>query len=82
MPTVILVDCSLGMAERFPFMIKQDDKTESRMNIEKRSLVAKFIESLTNNTQKTVTKLEAIALVIRITLNCDHLIHSYSFSSF
>lgn len=62
MPTVLLVDCSLGMAERFSFVIKQADNMETTMNIEKRSLIAKLIESLmANNTSPT--RLETIALV-------------------
>jgi hypothetical protein len=62
MPTVLLVDCSLGMAERFSFVIKQADDMETTMNIEKRSLIAKLIESLMTNTNSP-TKLETIALV-------------------
>jgi hypothetical protein len=62
MPTVLLVDCSLGMAERFSFVIKQGDNMETTMNIEKRSLVSKLIESLMTNTNSP-TKLETIALV-------------------
>jgi hypothetical protein len=62
MPTVILVDCSLGMAERFSFVIKQGDNMGTTMNIEKRSLIAKLIESLMTNITSP-TKLETIALV-------------------
>jgi hypothetical protein len=62
MPTVLLVDCSLGMAERFSFVIKQGDDMKTTMNIEKRSLIAKLIESLMTNTNSP-TKLETIALV-------------------
>jgi hypothetical protein len=62
MPTVLLVDCSLGMAERFPFAIKQGNNMATTMNIEKRSLVAKMIESLMTNINSP-TKLETIALV-------------------
>lgn len=63
MPTVLLVDCSLGMAERFSFIAKQGDKMETKMNLEKRSLVAKLIESLLASTSSP-TKLETVALVI------------------
>ncbi|CAF3385080.1 unnamed protein product [Rotaria sp. Silwood1] len=62
MPTVLLVDCSLGMAERFSFVIKQGDNMATTMHIEKRSLVAKIIESLMTSTHSP-TKLETIALV-------------------
>ncbi|CAF3829621.1 unnamed protein product [Adineta steineri] len=63
MPTVLLVDCSLGMAERFPFVIKQGDDMETTMNIEKRSLVAKIIDSLMG-TISSPTKLETMAVVL------------------
>ncbi|CAF4210833.1 unnamed protein product, partial [Adineta steineri] len=63
MPTVLLVDCSLGMAERFPFVIKQGDNMETTMNIEKRSLVAKIIDSLMG-TISSPTKLETMAVVL------------------
>ena len=62
MPTVLLVDCSLGMAERFPFVIKQGDSAAATLNIEKRSLVAKLIEALMTNSTSP-TKLETVALV-------------------
>jgi len=62
MPTVLLVDCSLGMAERFSFVIKQGDNMATTMNIEKRSLISKLIESLMTNISSP-TKLETIALV-------------------
>ena len=62
MPTILLVDCSLGMAERFSFVIKQGDDMETTMNVEKRSLISKLIESLMTNTHSP-TKLETIALV-------------------
>lgn len=62
MPTVLLIDCSLGMAERFSFVIKQGSNTATTMNIEKRSVVAKLIESLIINSTSP-TKLETIAVV-------------------
>lgn len=62
MPTVLLVDCSLGMAERFSFVITQGNDMTTTMNIEKRSLVAKMIEALMTNISSP-TKLETIALV-------------------
>ena len=62
MPTVLLVDCSLGMAERFSLVVKQGDNMETTMNIEKRSLIAKLIESLMTN-NASPTKLETVALV-------------------
>ena len=62
MPTVLLIDCSLNMAERFPFVMKQGDNLATTMNIEKRSLVAKLIEALLSNTSSP-TKLEMLALV-------------------
>ncbi|CAF3937818.1 unnamed protein product [Rotaria magnacalcarata] len=63
MPTILLIDCSLGMAERFSFVVKQENNMETTMNIEKRSLVAKLVESLMTNTSSP-TKLETIALVL------------------
>ncbi|CAF0917304.1 unnamed protein product [Rotaria sp. Silwood1] len=63
MPTVFLIDCSLGMAERFSYVISQWDNMTTTINIEKRSLVAKMIESLMTNTN-SLTKLETIALVL------------------
>ncbi|UJR35478.1 hypothetical protein I4U23_028234 [Adineta vaga] len=63
MPTVLLIDCSLGMAERLSFVIKQGDNMETTMNIEKRSLIAKIIESLMIN-DNTPTKLETMAVVL------------------
>jgi hypothetical protein len=62
MPTVLLIDCSLNMAERFPFVVKQGEHVAATMTIEKRSLVAKIIESMMINTSSP-TKLESIALV-------------------
>ena len=62
MPTAFLIDCSLGMAERFPFVMKPGDDMETTMNIEKRSLIGKLIESLLSN-NRSPTKLETIALV-------------------
>jgi len=62
MPTVLLVDCSLGMAERFSFVIKQADNMETTMSIEKRSIIAKLIEALMAHSTSP-TKLETIALV-------------------
>jgi hypothetical protein len=50
------------MAERFSFVIKQGDNMATTMNIEKRSLVAKLIDSLMANTSSP-TQLETIALV-------------------
>ena len=54
MPTVLLVDCSLGMAEA--------DNMETTMSIEKRSIIAKLIEALMAHSTSP-TKLETIALV-------------------
>ena len=62
MPTVLLIDCSLGMAEHVSFAIKQENNIVTTTNMEKRSLVAKLIESLLTNTNSP-TKLETIALV-------------------
>lgn len=64
MPTVLLIDCSLNMVERFPFVIKQNEQMETTLNIEKRSLIAKFIESLMSQ-NRSLTRLEPIALVNR-----------------
>ncbi|CAF3503027.1 unnamed protein product [Rotaria sp. Silwood1] len=66
MPTVFLIDCSLGMAERFSYVISQWDNMTTTINIEKRSLVAKMIESLMTNTN-SLTKLETIALILVFT---------------
>jgi len=76
MPTVLLVDCSLGMAERFSFVIKQGDNTETTMNIEKRSLISKLIESFMLNTSSP-TKLETIALVSLYFMLNNVLIYTY-----
>lgn len=65
MPTVLLIDCSLGMAERFSFVMKPGDDMETTMNIEKRSLIGKLIESLLANI-RSPTKLETIAVVSRL----------------
>ena len=62
MPTVLLIDCSLGMAERFSFVMKPADDMETTMNIEKRSLIGKLIESLLTYI-RSPTKLETLALV-------------------
>ena len=76
MPTVLLVDCSLGMAERFSFVIKQGDNTETTVNIEKRSLISKLIESFMLNTSSP-TKLETIALVSLYFMLNNVLIYTY-----
>lgn len=62
MPTILLIDCSLNMAERFSFVVKQGENMATTMNIEKRSLIAKMIELLMTN-KSTPTRLEAIAVV-------------------
>ncbi|CAF0863975.1 unnamed protein product [Adineta ricciae] len=63
MPTVLLIDCSLGMAERFSLTIKQGDNMATTMNIEKRSLIAKIIEALMTNVT-TPTKLDTMSVVL------------------
>ena len=73
MPTVLLIDCSLGMAERFSFLMKQADDMNTTMNIEKRSLISKLIDSLLTNISSP-TKLETMALVSLLRVLEDMLI--------
>lgn len=75
MPTVLLIDCSLGMAERFSFVMKQADEMKTTMNIEKRSLISKLIESLLTNISSP-TKLETMALVNPLHVSKDRFIIS------
>lgn len=76
MPTVLLIDCSLGMAERFSFVMKQADDMKTTMNIEKRSLIGKLIESLLTNISSP-TKLETMALVSLLHISAAMFIVSF-----
>lgn len=79
MPTILLIDCSLGMAERFSFTIKQGDNMATTMNIEKRSLIAKIIEALMTNVT-TPTKLDTISVVSLLLLISTQIILYSNFS--